>query len=271
MRKLFPALVVLALVPAVAVSLELKNVRATFGPSGAARPDNKFLPGDYLFMTYEIDDLGLDPKTGKARYVTTLEVVDAKGESVFKKDTPVEAEPMLGGSVLPGDLNVIMGRDQKPGKYQVKLTVTDRVSKQTKNFTYPFELLPKGFGMVGVAAQVVGVPGQQYQAMFNLTDLGLDGKKQPNVEVTMRILEEGSKKPVVKPVVSVLPRDLPEDIDLQKANFVPMQFPIYLNRPGSFVLEVDANDKVSQKRATLRIPLTVIDLNKISGRGGDKE
>jgi hypothetical protein len=265
MRKVLSALALVCLLPAVAHPLELKNVRATYGPLGAVRTDNKFLPGDYLFMMYDIDDVALDDKTGRAKYKTVLELFDSKGKSVFSKETPNEVEPMLGGRVLPGDLNVIMGRDQAAGKYQVKLTVTDRVSKVTKSFTYDFEILPKSFGMVGVVAHSVGLPGQNYVAMFNLAELGLDGKKQPNVEVTMRIVEDGSKKAIMRPMTSVLPRDLPEDIDLQKSNFVPMQFPIYLNRPGRFTLEIDANDKVSKKQATLRLPLTVVDVNKLSG------
>ena len=81
----------------------------------------------------------------------------------------------------------------------------------------------------------------------------------PNVDIMMRVLDDAGKE-VGKPIYSSLPKDLPDEIDLKKENFVPMQFPIFLNRVGSFVVEINAADKLAKKTIQLKYPLTVIDV-----------
>lgn len=255
----------LALLPAPARALDFKNVRPSYGPLGATRKEDsgskeiKCLPGDILFMSYEIDGLQLDAKVKKAVYTTLLEVFDSSAKTIFKKETPNEVIPQLGGASIPGDLHVIMGRNQQPGKYQVRLTVLDRLSNQQKSFVQVFELLPQGFGLVGVTAPAVAFPGQPYMASFAIVDLGLDGSKSPKTKVEMKVLDEAGR-PVSDPLVNNFPQDLTDNIDLKKENFVPMNFPIFPNRPGRFTIEISATDSIAQKTATIRYPLTVLDI-----------
>lgn len=266
MKHSILALALVSLLPGWADALEIKNPRLTHGPLGATRTDTNFLPGDYLFMSFDIDGLTFDPKTGKASYQTVLELYDSKNKKIFSKDTPNEVSAMLGGTRLPGDLHVIMGRDQAPGKYVIRLIVTDKLTKELKYFDYRFDLLPQSFGLVGVTAPAIGFPGQHYLASFALVDMGLDANKKPNVEVVMKVLDEAGTTPLAKPIYTILPKDLPDEIDLKKENFVPMQFPIYLNRPGRFVIEVDAVDKTNSKRSKLRYTLNVIDISSVTGK-----
>ena len=259
-----PSLAVLTLIltGGIANALELKNVRARFAPVpfGAVRSSVKCLPGDFLFITYDIEGLKFDDKTSKANYLTVLELFDPKNALIFKKDTPNEVIPQLGGTRMPGDLHVQLGRNQKPGKYNIRLSVHDRISKETSHFVYGFDLLPSDFGILGVTAPSIGLPGQQYSCEFALVDLTLDQKKSPNVKITMKVLDEAGKA-VAPAVISLLPRDLPEEINLQKENFVPMRFPIYLNRSGRFIIDISAEDIEGKKQAGLRYPLTVLDLS----------
>src|SRR6476659_5228004 len=76
-RLLVPAILTLGLFPHLASALEIKNIRVCYGPFGATRADTKVLPGDVIFMTFELDGLGIDPKTKKTNYDTTLEFIDA--------------------------------------------------------------------------------------------------------------------------------------------------------------------------------------------------
>jgi len=96
-------------------------------------------------------------------------------------------------------------------------------------------------------------------AGFALVDMSLDKNKQPLVDVMMRVLDESGKE-VAKPIYSSLPKDLPEDTNLEKENFLPMQFPIYLNRVGSFQIEINAADKIANKKVQLKYPVKVIDV-----------
>jgi hypothetical protein len=255
-------LILVCLVTSEARSLELKNVRPSYGPLGAPRSDNKFLPKDYLFITYDIEGLKVDEKTGKVNFMTTIETIDLKGnKTIFKKETPNLVEPVLGPERLLGDLQVLMG-GQAPGKYMVRLSVTDRVSKDSKSFEYPFEILKEEFGVVGVNAPSIGFPGQQYQATFGFVDMPLDAKNKPQVDLGLRVLDNKGK-PVSKPLLYSWPRDLPEDVDLKKENFVAVPFYLYLNRSGSFTLELEAIEKTTKKKINMRFPLTVVDLNAL--------
>jgi len=246
--------------PAVAPAVELKNFRACYAPLpfGATRADAKCLPGDFLFLTYDIEGLKFDDKTGKASFVTVLELFDDQAKLIFNKETPNEVVPHLGGSRMPGDLHVQMGRSQKAGKYRIRLTVLDRHSKEQKSHVYSFDLLPQTFGIAGIVAPAIGFPGQHHSTEFALVDLALDDKKQPDVEVTMRVLDDSGKQ-VATPIVSTLPRDLPAGADLEKENFVPMRYPIYLNRSGRFTIDILAKDNISKKEARLKYQLNVLD------------
>jgi hypothetical protein len=265
MRFSLSALAALALAPGAASALELKNVRPCFGPLGATRHEAKCLPGDFLFLTYDIEGLKLDPKTGRANYLTTLELLDSANKSQLKKDTPSDVAPQLGGTRMPGDLHIVLPPNQTVGKYKIRLTITDRLAKETKSFEYAFEVIPPKFGFVGITAPAVGFPGQPYSAGFGLVYMKLDAKGQPNVNVMMRILDAAGKQVLTQPVITTLPKDLPEDIDLTKGNFVPMQFPIFLNRTGTFIIDVVAEDKSAKESIRLSYPLTVLDL---AGAGG---
>lgn len=247
-------------------ALELKNVRPSYGHLGATRQDAvKFLPGDYLFISYDIDGLKLDDKN-RASYSVLLEVFDASAKPIFKKETPTDAViPQLGSNRIPGDLHVIMGVDQPPGKYTVRLTVKDRLANDIKSFTHGFELLPKGFGVVGVLAPAVGFPAHPYMLQYNLVELGLDAAKKPSAKLEMKILDD-TGKPVAPPVVNNYPNDLPESLDLKKANIIPIDFPILPNRPGRFTIEITATDAIGQKTSTVRYPLTIIDIANLSAK-----
>jgi hypothetical protein len=273
-RSVFASLFVLGFLANAASAVEIRNVRPCHGPFGATRTDLKLLPGDVLFITYDVEGLMVDPKTGKTNYETTLEFLDAndpKNEKVlFKKPTTNEVVPLLGGGRMPGDLHLIMGAQQAPGKYKVKLTVHDKIAKDAKAFSMFFDVLPQGFGFVGVTVPAIGFPGQHYVAGFGVVNLALDGKGQPKADVTISILD--AKGAPVTPAVKIeLPRDLPLDqagnpIDLKQSNFVPLQYPIFLNRPGHFTVEIRAQDKFGNKTAELRYPLNVLDVNQLIGK-----
>ncbi len=260
------SLAALAIIPNFASAVEIKNARPCYMSLGATRFDAKYLPGDVVFLTYDIEGLGIDPKSKLTGYVTILELVDPLGKIIFKNESKLtEVMPQLGGTRMPGDLHVILGPKQGPGNYSIKLSVHDKVGKDSKAIEFKFAVLPEDFGLVGVSAPAIGFPGQRYVLGLALINLGLDAKKLPNVEVTLRILDRKGTE-VAPAVQSFLPRDLPEDTDLTKANFVELPQLIYLNQTGQFLVEVIAQDKLSKKTAKVQYPLTVLDISQFLGR-----
>ncbi len=265
MRRFLATVVVLGLAPALAPALEITNIRPSYGPQGAPRPDNKCLPGDVLWIEFDIDGLKFDDKTGKASYETKIEFLDSKNMQLFERKTPNETTAQLGGNRMPGDLHVVMGTSLDPGKYSVKLTVTDKLASKSTSVVYPVEVLPKGFGFIRVAAPALGLPGTPYLAEFALVGAKLDNKNLPSVDVSIKILD-ANLKPVVPAVHQNLPEALPAGVNVKDLQFVPMSYPLYLNRAGRFYIDIMATDKnANNKQAQIRIPLTVLDISAMTG------
>lgn len=265
MRSLLLAIAALALGANSASALELKNIRNCYNPPfwGATRPNLKILGGDLIFLTYDIE--GLTPnEAGKLQFTSTLELIDSAGKQLFKKDSPSEIIPQLGSTRVPGELNVEIPPSQAPGKYTIKMTITDKNGKDSKSFSYPFEVLAPQFGVVGVTAPAIGLVGTYHTTQFALIHMKLDEKKQPKVDILMRVLDETGKQ--LSKMDSAFPRDLPPDADLSKANFLPWTYPIYLNRTGRYTIEITAKDSGSTTPVVISYPIVVIDAPTTVGK-----
>jgi hypothetical protein len=263
MKRILAALVVLSMVPGLTPALEIKNIRPSYGPYGSLRTTTKFVQGDLLYMTYDIDNLSLDAKTGKASYDTKMEIIDDKQAVKFERKFSNDVVPELGGARMPGELLASFGTAFPPGKYTVKLTVADKIAKQSKAFLYSIEVVPLTFGFIHVEAPAVGLTNQTYRALLGLVGFVPDAKtKKPNVEITIRILDQ-NEKPVGRETKIVLPADLPMDVN---AELIPINLPIYLNRTGQFQIDIMAVDKNAKgAQIQMRFPFTVVDIPTITG------
>jgi hypothetical protein len=264
MRKAFLlAAGLLAVLACPANALELKNARAAYGFLSSPRADDKYLPGDMLTYVYEIDDIQADPKTGIAYLQQTLQILDDKNKEVFKQ-VPMEMEiPLFGAKRMPSFVRAIMTFDQKPGKYVLKVTVTDKKAKETKGLTYDFQLLKEGFGIVQPFTPAVGFIDQQdFVINFSVTGMERDKKtKMPNVELSVRLLDKAGKPLVPEPVTSnVRDYHVKNAFDITQMRIIPTTLPLVLSQKGSFTIEVKATDRLAKNRTvTLLLPLTVVD------------
>jgi hypothetical protein len=241
-------------------SLNLSNERSTFGFLGAIRQDNKYLPGDTLFLFFDIENITIDPKTGKATYKMLMDVFDKKkGKSVFSKETTNEIQAVLGGKRLPALSFLEMGLDQPAGEYTLKLTVTDTANKASKSLDYKFVIVEKGFGLVRLNTPSVGFPGQSFGVSFGIAGMQRDSKGSFDLKVSMRVFDDKGVETLKEPLVGLLPKDLPEGVDPTKVNLVPVVFPIELTRPGRFRVELEAVDNLSKKKSSLGYSMTVLE------------
>ena len=262
------ALVVLSVVCAPASALEVKNVRAVYGPFGPARISDKFLPGDVLHVSFDITDVKVDEKTGTAKYHIAMDLLDSKGTVNFNRSKNNVGSLNLGGNQLPGFAEVLIGTDQAPGKYTLKVTVKDLLAKETKTISYPFVILAENFGFVRLFAPVAGLTGQDYVVNFAVIGMGRDTKKKPSGKVRVSVLDEGGKETLPQPFTIDIPKDLPEELlaKIDTLPFVELQFPLFLNRPGRFTIEIEGTDNTSKKTARLRFPLVVLDASSIGAK-----
>jgi hypothetical protein len=253
----------LSAAPAQSGQLALTNVRTTYGFLGAPRTDIKFLPGDSVVLSFDID--GLQPDSnGKVLYRIAMEVADSKGVVHFKQ-TPRDRETVLalGGNRVPAFASLNIGLDQPPGDYTVKVTVSDQVAKASQTLTHTCQVVPKTFGIVRLTttndpngqlpAPFVG-EGQSLWVNFATVGFGRDqGKNQPNLSVTLNVRDENGRPTMAKPFMGDVNQNIPSH-----ALALPMQFLLELNRAGKFTIDLTATDKVTGKTTSLSLPLNVM-------------
>jgi hypothetical protein len=256
-------LAALTLAPEQAGSLKLTNVRTTYGVSGPARPDNKFLPGDLFMLSFDIEGAKADAG-GKVRYSIGMDVMDDQGKVVYRQ-VPRDLETTVapGSKTLPAFASIQIGLDAPAGNYTVKLTVTDRAAQATQELTRTYQLLPKAFGIVRLTTTNDSdgqTPAPFFQAgksgWINLTVVGFardKAKSQPNVTVTLRVLDAKGRPALAKPQTGEVNKDIPE-----KAPALPLQFVLRLHQPGKYTVELQAADKITGETAKLSFPLTVV-------------
>jgi hypothetical protein len=242
--------------------LALSNVRTTYGLLGPARTADGVLPGDTVWLEFDIDGIAVSPD-GKVKYSMSLEAADAKGKLIYRQNpTDLEAVASLGGTSVLGQAHLDIGLDQPAGEYTAKVMVTDRTTKQVQSFTQKVKVLPSAFGIVQVKttsdpegtvpAGMLGI-GQSVYVNFAVARFEREkAKQQPNVQFEMRILDEAGKPTLARPDTGAIESGVAASDKLLGG-----QFYVSVNRPGKFVVELKAMDKVAGTSSTVSFPLTV--------------
>jgi hypothetical protein len=213
-------------------------------------------------LCFDIEGISVDDD-GKVRYSTVLEVNDASGKVLFKQaPQKSEAKMSLGGNRVPAYAQISVGLNTPPGDYGCKITVKDLISGKEKSITRSAKVAAKDFALVRTAVSVdldgqypviVYASGQGIWVSCSAVGFERDRtSKQPNVQFEIRVLDERGEPIHRKPTINSVNKDV-----LEQASAVPMAFPLSLNRPGKFTVELLANDQISGKKAKTSFPITV--------------
>lgn len=266
-RFIVPVLLLAGVLPASTHALELTNIRATHGALGQVRSDNKYLPGDYLFISFDINNLQVEAKTGKVKYQTSMEILDSEKKQAFQSKAPAKEVLLVGGGTVPTFAYASLGVDQKPGKYAIKVSVTDELAKTSKDFSYDFEIVAEDFGFVQIFTPAVTFSGQDFTINFALAGMDRNKDQLPEVEITMQMLDSAGRKLWPKAVTfNTKVLHAPPATDLTRLEVVPISIPIFLNQPGVFAVSIEAEDQLSKKKKVLRLPVRVLDANQYTGK-----
>ena len=252
----------LSLTPAQAGGLQLTNDRVTYGILGPVRTDKRFIPGDTLFLSFDIE--GLKKENGRLRYGMRMEFLDAKGRAKFTSN-PEERDiiDVLGGTRVPLFAYAFLGLDAEPGEYTLRLTINDALGKQSKTLERKFEIAPRDFGLVGVnntiggstPAAAVVVVGQPLVVNFGVAGFQRDAKtRQPSVKLEMTVLDESGKPTTTQSISEVVNKNVDEKISI-----LPGAFDLALVRAGKFTVELKATDQLQNKTSTVTLPLTIVE------------
>jgi hypothetical protein len=257
--------------PAQGGELKLTNVRMTVGELGPTRPSSRLIPGDILFIGYDITGLTIEPD-GVAKYKMAMEVVDAANKSIFKQD-PRELNDFipLRGNSIPARAFVTIGLDQDPGNYTCRVTVEDPKTKAKDTLSVKFEVAKRDYGIVAVyttydvegkvSAPATGVVGQTIFINFSVATFQRDPKtKQPHVDFEFQILDEKGTPTLAKPGTHTQDDKSLTKVDEKDGAFA-MRFPLFMSRPGKFTARITATDRVAKKTATYELPVFILPAN----------
>lgn len=241
--------------------LTLASPRFTRGVLGPTRGDTKVVPGDNLFLSFDIVGVTIDD-SGKVRYRTGIEVTGPSGKSVFRQDPKEQtATCSLGGNRIAAFASVDIGRDQPPGDYTLKVTVIDGDSGKKAELSRSFEVGERTFALVRVStsADAEGLlpaptpgAGQALYVHFGAVGFERGADKQPNVRISLRIIDEDGRPTLGNFPSGTVNKNVPGD-----AVILPMSLPLLLNRPGKFSVQLIATDTISGKEDRLSFPLVV--------------
>src|SRR5688572_3572900 len=203
--------------------LEITNPRSTFGHLGAVRPKGKgILPGDVAHVAFDINNLKHDSK-GQASYSIAIEVRDGDGEVFFKQEPHnAVAQNFFGGASLPCSAHVEIPVSAKPGTYTWTVTIQDRLSKQSASLTGKGAVLAPEFGLIRIGTYAdaegkvpvppVGVVGETLYLNFAAINFARTKKKQPDLKVELKILDENGKATFAQPITGHVKSDIPENL-----------------------------------------------------------
>lgn len=263
---------ILGSAPAQPADLKLTNVRTTVGELGPTRQVTKLLPGDILFIAFEVEGLTIDP-LGLAQYSMMMEVTNSTGGRVLPppgdKLEPRELSEFvpLRGNKIPARAYVTAGLDMAAGEYTCKVTVADLKTKASAALTMKFEVAKKDFGIVAVytshdsrgelSAPTTGQVGQTLYIQFSIASFDPDPKtKQPDVELEFQIYDDKNAPTLPTPRKHIQDSKSAQQVKEGDGAFA-LQFPLFMNRPGKFTVEMKATDRVSKKTFTYKLPVTI--------------
>jgi hypothetical protein len=254
--------VFLALIGGQADGLQIVNPHGTYGHLGAPRPKAGILPGDVAHVSFDIKGLTAD-KNGKVAYSIAIIITDGAGKVIFEqKPYNAQAQHFFGGDTIPAAARIAIPIDQKPGPVYWKITVTDRTAKRSSELKGEGKILPADFGLVRIGTFAdgedrvpmppVGVVGGQMYLGFGVIGFARGKDKQPDVQVSLRIVDDKGKATIAQPLSGRV-QDVPAD-----QMVVPLSFPLSLDHAGRFTLEVTATDQLSGKTATVSLPVRIL-------------
>jgi hypothetical protein len=276
----------LTLSPAQSGGLALTSVRNTYGELGGTRAEGKLLPGDILFVGFDIENIIISDE-GQVTYEMAMEVLDKNNKPIFKQEPAKKTDFVpLGGSKLPARAFITIGLDQEPGSYTLKMTVTDlgknAAKDSTKSFTKSFEVAKRDFGIVAVytsvdergliAAPTTGIVGQSVFVQFGVVSFdrkvppadpkaakpAKDAKPTPQPDVTFEMvtLDSRGAPTMAKPVQYRLSGT---DVVKETDQSFSMRFMLPMTRAGKYTVRLKAIDNHTKKESSFDMPITIVE------------
>jgi hypothetical protein len=243
--------------------LEIRDIKAAYGPLGPERTSLAVVPGDQIFFRYAITGIRTDA-AGRAEGELRLQVTDTGGKVLIDNKEAIGGLLALGGQTLPGTAQVSFGPDTPAGDYKLRVTISDKLGADSASFERTLTCTKPAFALVrlrfsqdaegNIASAAGGTLGQTLY--IHCQAVGFERTKTKlRVVFTLQVLDMEGKPLMPKPVRAEL---APEDAEqIAKLELVDFKGLLVLNRAGEFRLHLSATDELSKQKAEFVAPLRV--------------
>lgn len=255
-------LLCLTFVPQVDGKLVVSNVRPTLVDLGPTRPDNNYLPGDLVHVTFDVAGFKLDEE-GRYRFSAKLQVEDGAGKLMGSEDygsSPARLG-VLGNGKSRFSFRLPIPVDQPAGSYKAKLILTDVNSKATATVEQPYRVTSPGFGLIRLQTgrgpfgqsetPCTGNVGEVLHLGMQAVGLGKLKENLGTLDITLEV-KDASGKVLGKSQVNQF-----TDINVNEP--LQLRFELPLDQAGKYQLVFKATDKANAKSATLIVPVQVVE------------
>lgn len=246
-------------------TLQISNVRSTHGMYGPPRDGARILPGELLFVSFDI--AGLKPNAdNNIVFTSEMEIKDSTGKEIHKKDLgEVLFGNILGGTKTPHTALVRIPIGFKADTYQLTVNVTDGIGKGKGSLSYKFEVVAPELGFVQfqisqdmgnlIRAPYTAAVGQALFVNAAVTGFKRGTDQNADISVEMRVLDEKGVATAPKPFAKTF-KNISKNDQLWH-----VQFDLPVNRAGQFKIELKATDlnDPKKKAAVLVVPFVAVE------------
>jgi len=244
-------------------NLEIRDIKAAYGPLGSERTSLDVTPGDTIFFRFAITGVRTDA-AGRADGEVLVQLTNAAGKTLSENKEPAGGLLALGGQTFPGNAQVTFGTDAPAGEYTMTVTVRDKIGKASAAFERKLTCTKPAFALVQIGfsrdekgdipAAAIGTLGETL--FVRCKAVGFERTKaKPHVVFAMQVVDGRGKPQLPEPVqVDFTAEDAGQ---IAKIGLVDFKGSLALNRTGDFRVHVEATDEAGKQKAEFFAPLRV--------------
>jgi hypothetical protein len=253
----------LAAAPA-AAQLEIRDIKAAYGPLGPERTSLAVVPGDEIVFRYMIAGIRTD-EAGRFQGELRLRLTGPDNKVLLDNKQAMGGVLALGGQMLPGTAQVSFAPDMPPGDYNLSVTISDKLGAGSASFERKLTCTKPALALVrlrfsqdeagDIPSVAGGILGQTLHIQYKAVGFARTRTKL-GVVFTLQALDTEGKPLMPQPMrVEFSSDDAAQIADLD--DFVDFKGLLTLHRVGEFRLHLSVTDVVSKQKAEFVTPLRV--------------
>ncbi len=247
--------------------LEIRGLKLIYDEFSPVRKNSDFFPGERLTVKFDIHGFGLKDD-GLGDLDVSCRVVDALGKVRHAFSYQVKADKWDRADAFNRQAAFhTLPDDARPGKYELELSLEDRVTRQQASASIPFTVKPTELALVSPRffydeKRTCRAPlsGSINQRIFFDCDVIGEDRSQGKIDLNASIeLVDAAGKSVFQrsQLIDVLCQG--DELPMNISQHMMVHGWVHLRHPGKYALRIVVLDKMTGRTASLELPLEVRD------------